>query len=201
MTESETETWRAICEIGRRLWQRNLIAANDGNISMRLDGERILCTPSGVSKGFLGADDWVITDAAGRKLKGQREPSSELKMHLAIYGVRPDVGAVVHAHPPHATAFAVAGQTVPARVMPEIDVLLGRVGLVPYIAPGTQELADAVGAEAKAENDASNAILLGNHGATTCGVDLEAAWLRMESLDQCCQILINARALGEWREM
>lgn len=196
ISESELGQWRTICEIGRRLWQRNLIAANDGNISVRLDGGRILCTPSGVSKGFLGESDWVITDSSGKKLAGRRDPSSELKMHAAIYNVRPQARAVVHAHPPHATAFAVAGMAVPERVMPEIDVLLGRVGLVPYIAPGTQELADGVGAEAA---KAASAILLGNHGATTCGDDLDEAWLRMESLDQCCRILLNALTLGEWR--
>lgn len=198
ISDLEIEIWRRICEVGRRLWARSLVAANDGNISVRLRDGRILCTPSGVSKGFLGDDDWVITDARGEKWGGRQNPSSELKMHVAIYGARPQVGAVVHAHPPHATAFAVAGLAVPERVLPEIDVLLGRVAQVPYIAPGTQELADAVGAEAAS---GANAILLGNHGATTCGVGLEEAWLRMESLDQCCRILLNARGLGDWRRM
>jgi L-fuculose-phosphate aldolase len=194
----EASLWSQICETGRRLWQRRLVAANDGNISVRLPDGRLLCTPSGVSKGFLGPDDWVITSSAGEKMAGRLQPSSELKMHVAVYSTRPDVRAVVHAHPPFATAFAVAGVAVPERVMPEIDVLLGKVALLPYCRPGTQELAEGVGSAA---GNAHNVVLLSNHGATTWGNSLEEAWLRMESLDQCCQILLQARQLGEWREI
>lgn len=192
----EAATWEHICKIGQRLWQRRLIAANDGNISVRLPDGRLICTPSGVSKGFLDPDDWVITNSAGEKMAGRLQPSSELKMHVEVYGIRPDVKAVVHAHPPHATAFAVAGLTLPQHVMPEIDVLLGKVALAPYCAPGTHELADGVATLAAR---GVNVVLLANHGATAWGPSLEEAWLRMESLDQCCEILLNARQVGEWR--
>lgn len=190
--------WEVIREIGRRLWQRGLIAANDGNISVRLNDGNILCTPSGISKGFLGEEDLVVTTPSGRKISGKREPSSELKMHLSVYAARPDIVAVTHAHPPHATAFAVSGKDVPPNVMPEIDVLLGPVRLLPYARPGTQELADEVKQSAI---QGANAVLLSNHGATTWGENLHQAWLRMESLDHCCKILLEANKLGEWRRM
>lgn len=197
MQEAEQrKLWEEICEIGRRLWQRGLVAANDGNISVRLDDTRILCTPAGKCKGFLSEKDWVITDLTGQKLAGNPEPSSELKMHLAVYEQCPEIRAVVHAHPPHATAFSTAGVTLPSEVMPEIDVLLGRVPLLEYQLPGTHQLAAGVGRAAALKHQV---VLLANHGATSWGSDLEQAWLRMESLDQCCHILLNARALGHWR--
>lgn len=192
------QQWESIREIGQRLWQRGLIAANDGNISVRLSNGNVLCTPSGISKGFLGAEDFVVTSPSGTKLSGQREPSSELKMHIAVYAARQDIKAVTHAHPPHATAFAVAGEAVPPNVMPEIDVLLGHVDLLPYAKPGTQDLAEGV---RRSANAGTNAILLSNHGATTWGENLQQAWLRMESLDHCCKILLEAKILGEWRRM
>lgn len=197
----EEDVLRAeICGIGERLWRRELIAANDGNISVRLGDSRILCTPSGVSKGFLGADDCVITDMEGLKVSGVLSPSSELKMHVEIYRRRRDVVAVVHGHPPHATAFAVAGLEIPRYVMPEIDVLLGAVATVVYQTPGTRELAEAVGAAAGV-GGGRNALLLGNHGAVTWGETLELAWLRMESLDQCCRILLLSRQAGGWKQI
>lgn len=194
----EAEQWNQICEIGQRLWQRGLVAANDGNISVKLPDGRLVCTPSGVSKGFLQKDDWVTTTASGEKLAGKLQPSSELKMHVAVYAARPDVRAVVHAHPPHATSFAVTGETLPQRVMPEIDMLLGEVALLSYAPPGTQMLANGTGQAASA---GQNVVLLGNHGATTWGKSLQQAWLRMESLDHCCQILLSARGLGAWRRI
>ncbi len=192
------QQWELIREIGKRLWQRGLIAANDGNISVRLSDGNILCTPSGISKGFLGAEDFVVTSPSGEKLGGQREPSSELKMHIAVYAARQDIKAVTHAHPPYATAFAVAGEAVPPNIMPEIDVLLGQVELLPYAKPGTQAVADGV---KQAAVSGANAVLLSNHGATTWGDNLQQAWLRMESLDHCCKILLEAKKLGEWQQM
>lgn len=178
-----------VCEIGRRLWQRGLVAAHDGNISVRLDSESLLCTPTSMSKGFLNADDLVIVNQAGIKLEGRLEPSSELKMHLAIYGRRPDVNAVVHAHPPHGTAFALRERALPQGVMPEIDVLLGETPVVPFSTPGTQKFADAVGSAA---SGGANVFILARHGITTCGTTLQEAWFRMESLDHCCRILLAA---------
>lgn len=192
----QRKLWEQVCDFGRRLYQRGLVAANDGNISVRLDATRILCTPAGKCKGFLTAEDWVVTDLTGEKLAGQHEPSTELKMHLAVYEQCHQTHAVIHAHPPHATAFATAGVTLPGGVMPEIDLLLGRVPLLDYQTPGTHQLATDVGRAAAQKHQV---VLLANHGATAWGADLEQAWLRMESLDHCCHILLNARALGHWR--
>lgn len=198
----EQELRILICTIGQRLWERRLIAANDGNISVKMPGNRILCTPSGVSKGFLKPEDLLVTNADGLKIQGNLNPSSELKMHVEIYKRRSDTGAVVHAHPPHATAFAAAGLSVPRGVLPEIDVLLGRVPLVAYETPGSQQLATAVGLAASGVGgQTSNAVLLANHGATTCGATLEEAWLRMESLDQSCQTLLLSKMLGGWKDI
>jgi len=183
----------AICQIGSRLWQRGLIAASDGNISVRIDADHILCTPSGISKGFLTANDLVLINLAGEKITGQREASSEIRMHLAVYTADSAIQAVVHAHPPHATAFALAEKSLPAGLMPEIDVLLGKVALVPFIQPGTQQIADAVGSVV---NSNCHAALLARHGATTWGTSLEQAWIRMESLDQCCHIVATSKNLG-----
>ncbi len=188
-----------LCRICSRLWQRELIAANDGNVSVRLTENAILCTPSGVSKGFLRPENLVVTDLQCDKLSGSMAPSSELKMHGEIYRRRPDVQAVVHAHPPHATAFAVAGLALPTYVMPEIDVLLGAVPLVGYETPGTEQLAVAAGQAAAGVG--VSALLLANHGAVTFGPSLEMAWLRMESLDQCCRILLLAMQAGGWRQI
>jgi len=184
-----------ICEIGRRLWVRGLLAAHDGNISMGLADNYLLCTPSGVSKGYMDPTDIVIVDLEGKPRDPRQKSSSELKMHLEIYRNRPDIRAVIHAHPPHATAFAVTGHGLPKGIMPEIDTLLGEVALLPYAQPGTYELAERFRPFLRS----SNVFLLSNHGATTIGTTLEEAWFRMESLDACCKTLIAARQIGAWR--
>lgn len=189
MTQSSSENYlcEELCEIGRRLWQRGLVAAHDGNVSVRLDLHRLICTPTGVSKGFMDITDLVTLDMNGSKLDGCRSATSEIKMHLEIYRKRPDVNAVVHAHPPHGTAFALAGKGLPADMMPEIDVLLGQTPVIPFITPGTQEFANAVG---QAAAGGANVLILERHGVTTCGGSLEEAWFRMESLDHCCHVLL-----------
>ncbi len=186
-----------LVEIGRRLWQRGLVSANDGNLSVRLGPESLLCTPSGVSKGFLKGEDLVVTDLDGIPVSKDAKPSSELKMHVAIYQQRTDVRAVVHAHPPHATAFALLGRSLPRHIMPEMEVLLGLVPVIPYRTPGTQEFADAFH-EHVADCDA---FILSNHGATTVGRSIEEAWFRMESLDQSCRILLLAMQAGTLQEI
>lgn len=187
MITTETEARRQICEIGHRLWTRGLVAAHDGNISVRLENDRILCTSSGVSKGFMDPSSLVLVDYEGQPVAGNQLPSSELKMHLEIYKCRPDVDAVVHAHPPHGTAYALKGIGLPHGVMPEIDMLLGETPVVPYLTPGTQEFALAVADAAKA---GANVLVLQRHGITTVGEDLISAWFRMESMDHCCKILM-----------
>jgi L-fuculose-phosphate aldolase len=188
---SEFELRREIVEIGRRLWQRGYVAANDGNISARV-GDRILVTPTGRSKGFLKPQDIVEVAGSGTRISGDLEPTSELRMHLAVYRARRDVGAVVHAHPPSATGFAVAGVPMAQCILPEVILTLGDVPLASYATPSTEEVArsiqDYVGR--------FNAMLLRNHGALTLGKDLEEAYFRMETVEHFAEITLAAKALG-----
>jgi L-fuculose-phosphate aldolase len=186
-----------IVEICRRLYERGMVAANEGNVSLRLGPDRILCTPAGLSKGFLTPDQLVITDLAGKKLEGKERPTSELKLHLAAYRARPDVQAVVHAHPPYATAFAVAGVNLAQCVLPEAVITVGRVVLAPYGTPGTEELPKTV----EPDLAASDAFLLSNHGAMTLGRTLTEAFFRMETVEHYAQILLIARQLGSIQKL
>ena len=181
-----------IVRICRRLYERALIAGPDGNVSVRLGEDRILVTPSGLSKVDVTAASLVEVGLDGRHLAGAGRASSELRMHLAIYRARADVLAVVHAHPPTATAFAVAGDTIPDQVLPEVICQMGSVALVPYATPGTDAAAVAF-APFLADHDA---FLMTNHGATTVGPSLEMAHQRMESLEHAARIVLTARLLG-----
>lgn len=183
----------AVARVCRRLWERGLIAGPDGNVSLRLDAERLLVTPSGASKCDVAADDLLVVALHdGAVLGGAGRASSELAMHRAIYRARADVGAVVHAHPPTATGFAVGGETLPDGVLPELICQVGAVALVPYFTPGTAAAADAL-APYLADHDA---FLLANHGATTVAPTLAAAHQRMESLEHAARILLTARLVG-----
>lgn len=188
---SEFETRREIVEIGRRLWQRGYVASNDGNISARLDG-RILVTPTGLSKGFLKPSDMVVVSPSGEKLSGDLDATSELPMHLAVYRARANVSAVVHAHPPKATGFAVAGVPLAQCVLPEVILTLGEVPLAGYATPSTEEVARSVSEFIPKYN----AILLSNHGVLTLGSDLSQAYFRMETVEHFAEITLAARALG-----
>ena len=188
---------RGIVQVCRRLYERGLVAGPDGNVSVRLDEESILVTPSGLSKVDVTLDDLVIVNLDGKVLDGRRSPSSELAMHLRIYRRRDDVRAVVHAHPPTATGFAVAGESFMAPVLPEVILQMGAVPLVPYAIPGTEELPDAM----EPFLAAHNAFLLANHGATTVGQTLVAAHQRMESLEHAARILLAARTVGRVNEL
>jgi L-fuculose-phosphate aldolase len=183
---------RDIVRVCRRLYDRGLIAGPDGNVSVRISYEHVLVTPRGFSKANVEEHDLVLVTLDGRKVGGRHEPSSEVSMHLAVYGVREDVNAVVHAHPPVATAFAVAGLGLPGNVLPELAVQMGEVPVVPYATPGTQAMPDAL-APFLPNYDA---FLLANHGATTLGCTLAEAHLRMESLEHSANILLTARLLG-----
>ncbi|HEX6106735.1 MAG TPA: class II aldolase/adducin family protein [Gemmatimonadales bacterium] len=176
----------------RGLWEAGLIAGADGNLSVRYAPDRVLVTPRGLLKAELGPADVVEVDLQGRRLDGCRQATSELDLHLRVYRRRPDCGAVVHAHPPSATAFAVAGEAIPEDVLPEITLLMGRVPLVPYATTGTPELGDAV----EPFLAGHDALLLANHGALTWGADLAQARVRMESLEHGARILLAARGLG-----
>lgn len=181
----------------RRLYERGLVAGPDGNVSVRQDDGAILVTPSALSKVDVTPDDLVVVTLDGRVREGRHAPSSELLMHLRIYQRRPDVGAVVHAHPPAATGFAVAGEAFMAPVLPEVILQLGEVPLVPYATPGSARLADAF--EPFLANH--DGFLMANHGATTVGPSLVAAHQRMESLEHAARILYAARAIGGVHEL
>jgi len=189
---SEFEARRQIVEIGRRIWQRGYVAANDGNLSVRLDSGRILVTPTGVSKGFLDAADLVVVDPTGRKLSGSLEATSELAMHLFVYERRADVSAVVHAHPPKATGFAVAGVPLAECILPEVILTLGQVPLASYATPSTPEVSQSI----ETFIPTYNAMLLKNHGALALGGDIFEAYYRMETIEHFAEIMLTARALG-----
>ena len=176
----------------RGLWEAGLIAGQDGNVSVRFAEDRILVTPRGRLKYELEPGDLVEVDLAGRQRDGCLEPTTELDLHLRVYRRRPDCGAVVHAHPPSATAFAVAGEAIPEDVLPEITLLTGEVPVVPYAMGGTPALGDAV----EPYLASREAVLLANHGALTWGRDLAQARIRMESLEHGARILLGARSLG-----
>jgi len=181
-----------ICEIGRRVYAKGFAAANDGNISVRLNDREILCTPTMVSKGFLKPEDLCKVDYEGKQLAGTRKRSSEILLHLSVYKHRPDVQAVVHCHPPHATAFGVAHEPVPKCVLPEVEVFLGEVPVAVYETPGGQKFADTIVPYVKD----CNTIILANHGTVTFGPDLEKAYWNSEIIDAYCRILILARQIG-----
>lgn len=183
---SDLEEREMICEIGRRVYNRNYVAANDGNISVKVGPNEIWTTPTGVSKGYMRPEMMVKVDLSGKVLSGNMKPSSEVKMHLRVYNENPEVNAVVHAHPPVATSFAIAGISLDKPVLPEAIVLLGNVPVAPYALPGTQEVPDSIAPYCKTHN----AVLLANHGALTWGRDLMEAYFRMESLEHYATILM-----------
>ena len=195
--ESRWSIARAICEVGRRLSARGLIAGTDGNLAARCGPDRLLVTPAGRDKGELEPGDLVEVDLAGNLIRGAAQPSSELGMHLAILSLRPDVAAVVHAHPPVATGFAVAGKMLGDGALAELVTLFGHVPVVPYGAPGTPELGERVKPYAR-DHDA---LLLANHGAVTVGTTMLSACHRMESLEQGARILLVARLLAGARPL
>ena len=192
MPPREEQLRAEICEVGRRVYARGYVASNDGNISARLDDQHLLATPKNVSKGFMTPDMMVVTDMQGRKVAGHRDASTELKMHLAVYEMRPDIRAVVHAHPPLSTGFAVAGVPLNKSSLAEIIFSLGSVPIAEYATPSTQELPDAV----KKYITAHDGLLLANHGALTAGQDLMNAYFKMETMEHFAQITLVARQLG-----
>jgi len=194
MATDESQLRHDIVEVGRRLWTRGFVASNDGNISVRLPGDRLLMTPTGVSKGFMSPDMMVITDLEGRQLQGEpgRKASSEILMHLVAYRHRPDVHAVVHAHPPLATGFAVAGIPLDRAVLAEVVTTLGSIPLAEYGTPSTPELSASVEPYVRTHD----ALLLANHGALALGKDLFAAYYKMETIEHFAKISLVARLLG-----
>ena len=181
-----------ICEIGRRIYAKGFAAANDGNITIRVGANEVLCTPTMVSKGFLKPEDICKVDMEGKQISGTRKRTSEVLLHLAIYKERPDIKACVHCHPPYATAFAVAHEPIPKCVLPEVEVFLGEVPIAEYETPGTTKFAETIVPYVKD----CNTIILANHGTVTFGPDLEKAYWNSEIIDAYCKILLLARQLG-----
>ncbi len=185
-------TRKQIVDFGNRMYQRGYVASNDGNISVRLSDGNVMITPSGVSKGYMSTSEMVIISLNGKILSYGKHPSSELGMHLKIYEKREDVNAVCHAHPPYATGFASSGRALDTCLLSEIVFSLGKVPLVPYGTPGTEEI----------YNDLVpllpnyNAFLLANHGVVTVGENLESAYHRMESVEHGAKISFIAEQLG-----
>lgn len=183
-----------IIEIGKRIWTRGYVAANDGNISVKINDEEILTTATGISKGFMTEEMIILCDIDGnvKEQNGKYRPSSEVKMHLEVYKERPDIKSVVHAHPPYATSFAVAGIPLNKCVLPEAIIVLGAVPLAPYGLPSTMEIPEKI----KPFLQKSDAILLENHGALTLGSDLFSAYHKMETLEHTANIVWKAIQLG-----
>jgi L-fuculose-phosphate aldolase len=181
-----------ICDIGRRIYNKGFAAGNDGNISFRLGPNEVLCTPTQICKGFMKPSDLCIVDMEGNQLAGHRKRSSEVLLHLTIMKERPDVKSVVHCHPPHATAFAVAREPIPQCVLPEVEVFLGDVPITRYETPGGQKFADTV----KPFVQKSSVVILANHGTVSFGESVEKAYWWTEILDAYCRILMLAKDLG-----
>ncbi|MCC6748810.1 MAG: class II aldolase/adducin family protein [Deltaproteobacteria bacterium] len=190
--QSELQLRQQLAAFSHRVWERGWVANHDGNLSLRLPRERLLCTPTGVSKGGLSAEAMLVVDASGKVLSGKGRPFSELGLHLAYYHGRPDVQAVLHAHPPTATGFGVAGVGLDRPFLPEAVVSLGpEVPTVPLTAPGSE--AAQVLSGYVTEYDA---LLLAGNGALCCGVDLEQAYLRMELVEHLAKVALVAHQLG-----
>lgn len=196
---SEYEIKKQICEIGKRIYDRGMVAANDGNISVKISDNEFLCTPTGVSKGFMTPDYICKVDAEGNVIQANKgfKPSSEIKMHMRVYKERPDVQSVVHAHPMYATAFAIAGIPLTQPIMPEAVIALGCVPIAEYGTPSTVEIPDAISKYLQH----FDALLLENHGALAYSDNLLAAYHKMESLEFYAQLLFLSKQLGGPKEL
>lgn len=196
---SAFEIKKEMCDIGRRIYQNGFVAANDGNFSVKVNDNEFYCTPTGVSKGFMTPDMILKVDGKGNLLEpnAKYRPSSEFKMHLGVYRNRSDVGAVVHAHPPVATAHAVCGKSLNTMIMPEVIIFLGEVPLTDYGTPSTEEIPDAI--EGAIQNH--DAVLLENHGALSVGINLTQAYFRMETLEYWAKINLYTQQLGGRQEL
>ncbi len=192
MPKTEREIRQEIIEVGKLVWQKGWVAANDGNITVRMDQGRIMATPTGVCKGLMHPDDLIVCDMQGNKIEGRKERTSEIAMHLTVYNLRPDINAVVHAHPPVATGFATAGKSLNLALLPEIIIGLGCVPLAGYGLPGTPELTDPM----LPLIPKYDALLMGNHGAVCYGEDVWKAFFRMESVEHFARISLVAELLG-----
>src|SRR5579862_2347267 len=192
MSKTERELREDIVEIGRLVYQKGWVAANDGNITIRMGLDRILATPTGVSKGMMKPEDLIVVDMKGNKIEGRKERTSEILMHITIYEMRPDIFSVVHAHPPVATGFAAAGRPLNLALLPEVIIGLGCVPLADYGLPGTPALTEPM----LPYIPKYEAIMMGNHGAVCYGEDVYKAFFRMETVEHFARISLVAELLG-----
>src|SRR6266481_8783664 len=192
MSKTERELREDIVEIGRLVYQKGWVAANDGNITIRMGRDRILATPTGVSKGMMKPDDLIVVDMKGNKIEGRKERTSEILMHITIYEMRPDIFSVVHAHPPVATGFAAAGRPLNLALLPEVIIGLGCVPLADYGLPGTPALTDGM----LPYIPKYEAIMMRNHGAVCYGEDVYKAFFKMETVEHFARIALVAELLG-----
>lgn len=195
----EWEIRELMCDIGRRCWQRQYVSANEGNFSVRLSENEVLTTPTLLSKGFMHPEDICKVDMQGNLISARpdRKPTSEVLMHINIYKERPDVKAVVHAHPPHATAFAVAGEPIPRCILPEVEIFVGEIPVMEYATPGSIELFETLRPRLKDHQT----FLLANHGALTIGKDLIQAYYLMEIVESYCHLLLLTKQIGKVRKL
>lgn len=174
------------------MYGRGLISGGDGNVSIRLGADRILSTPSGLNKGFITPRDLIVTDGAGKRLQGAWRPTSELRMHLEAYRRRADIGAVIHAHPPHTVAFSLAGQKLPQCAMPEVVMMFGSIPMASYATPCTEEgpraIADLIGE--------CDALIIERHGTLTVGPDVFSAYDKLEKVEHSAEVCAAARLIG-----
>ena len=194
MSTTPTQDFLTVCHT---LYEKGFVTATDGNVSLRISQNEVLTTPTARCKGWLTEEDLVVVDLHGKHLHGKREASSELKMHLFLYKQREDVRAIVHAHPPYATAFAVAGKALDVPVLPEVILGIGAIPLAPYATPSTDEVAASLAPFAKDHQ----VILLENHGIVAMGNDLRDAFFKMEKAEHAAKIILLARVLGGERQL
>ncbi len=190
---NEFKIKQEICEVGHKIYAKGFAAANDGNISYRVDENHVFCTPTLVSKGELKPDDICTVDMTGKQIAGRKKRTSEVLLHLDIYKACTDVRAVVHCHPPHATAFSIAGEEIPTCILPEVEVFLGTIPTTIYETPGSQAFADTILPHVSAAKIA----VLKNHGTVSWGETLKQAYWWTEILDAYCKMLILAKQLGK----
>lgn len=192
MNKTEREYRDDVIKIGRLMYEKGWVAANDGNITVRMDQDRLLATPTAVSKGLMEPDDLIICDMQGNKIQGRRERTSEIAMHLKVYELRPDVRSVVHAHPVASTGYAAAGKPLNLALLPEVIISLGCVPLAGYGLPGTPALIEPL----VPLIPKYDAILMGNHGVVSYGTDVYNAFFRMETVEHYARISLVAEILG-----
>ena len=192
MADSQ-ELKQQLCNYGRRAYDKGLVSANDGNLSVRLDKDQILCTPTLQCKGFMKPEDICTVDLDGRHIAGEKRPTSEIRLHLQVYRRRSDVHSVIHTHPPHVTAFAVCGKPIPSGILAEPEIFLGEVPTAEYATPGSKEFSKTI----LPWIDQTNTIVLANHGMLSYERDLERALWLTEILEAYCRTLILAANIGE----